>query len=343
MNSTKGKKMKFLITVLMYFLTAMSLVFFLTRLAAQETAEGLQNVVFLGDSITEAGAEGNGYVNLLRQALTDRNADQKIEVIGKGVSGHKVPDLLSRLKRDVLDLSPDLVVIYIGINDVWHSNSGQGTPKDEFEKGLTTIIKQITTGGAKVILCTPSVIGEKTDGSNSLDGKLEEYSAISRRVAVATGSTLVDLRKMFLHELKILNSGNAEKDVFTNDGVHLNDAGNEFVKDCMLHRVESVLFAKSLKHVVLVKFKPEIRQADINRLTDAFNDLKNQIDTIVSLESGTDVSPEGLNQGYSHAFVLTYANAADRDAYLNHPAHQKFVELIKPMVEGVTVVDFWAR
>jgi hypothetical protein len=111
----------------------------------------------------------------------------------------------------------------------------------------------------------------------------------------------------------------------------------------MLHSVESVLFAKSLKHVVLVKFKPEIRQAEINKLTDAFNDLKNQIDTIVKLESGTDVSPEGLNQGHTHAFVLTYASAADRDAYLIHPAHKTFVELIKPMVDGVTVIDFWAR
>jgi lysophospholipase L1-like esterase len=316
----------------------------LTRVVAQESpSEGVQKVIFLGDSITQAGDQGNGYVNLLRQSLQARNADQEIEVIGKGVSGHKVPDLMARLKRDVLDLSPNLVVIYIGINDVWHSNSGKGTPKDEFEQGLTSIIKQITTGGAKVILCTPSVIGEKTDGSNSLDAMLEEYSAISRKVAVATGSTLIDLRNMFLHDLKILNAGNAEKDIFTNDGVHLNEAGNEFVKDCMLHTVESVLFARSLKHVVLVKFKPEIRRADMNKITDAFNHLKSQIDTIVSLESGTDVSPEGLNQGHTHAFVLTYANAADRDAYLIHPAHQKFVELIKPMVDGVTVIDFWAR
>lgn len=335
--------MKILTTTILFCLVAMSLLP-LNIIAAQETpTQGSHRVIFFGDSITEGGAEGKGYVNQLRDALTVRNANQKIEIIGKGVSGHKVPDLLARLKRDVLDLSPSLVVIYIGINDVWQSSSGTETPPEEFEQGLTSIVKQITAGGAKVILCTPSVIGEKTDGSNSLDPLLEEYSAISRKVAVTTGSTLIDLRKMFLHDLKILNAGNAEKDIFTTDGVHLNDAGNEFVKDCMLHTIESVLMAKSLKHVVLVKFKPEIRQADVNKLTDAFNDLKSQIDTIVSLESGTDISPEGLSQGHTHAFVLTYATAVDRDAYLVHPAHQNFVELIKPMVDGVTVVDFWAR
>jgi lysophospholipase L1-like esterase len=315
-----------------------------TTLAAQERSKlGAQTIVFLGDSITESGAVGNGYVNQLRKSLETRNPDRKLEIVGKGVSGNRVPDLLARLNRDVLSLSPDLVVIYIGINDVWHSQSGAGTSETEFESGLTSIVQQISVTGAKVILCTPSVIGEKTDGTNPLDTMLDEYAAISRKVAVATGSTVIDLRKMFLRDLKILNSGNAEKGILTSDGVHLNDAGNEFVKDCMLHSVESVLFAKSLKHVVLVKFKPEICQAEINHVTEAFNDLKNQIDTIASLESGTDISPEGLSQGYTHAFVLTYANARDRDAYLVHPAHKKFVELALPKVDGVMVVDFWAR
>ncbi len=279
----------------------------------------------------------------MREALTARNPGQTIEVIGKGIGGNRVPDLLARLKTDVLDLSPSLVVIYIGINDVWHSTRGKGTPAAEFEQGLTSIVKQISATGARVILCTPSVIGEKTDGSNSLDAMLDEYSTIGRKVAVATGATLLDLRSKFQHDLKIANGNNAESGVFTTDGVHLNEAGNQFVKDCLLQCVESVLFAKSLKHVVLVKFKPETRQSDINRVTDAFNGLKQEIESVVSIESGTDISPEGLSQGYTHAFVLSYANAADRDAYLVHPAHEKFVGVLRPHVESVTVVDFWAR
>lgn len=302
-----------------------------------------QKIVFLGDSITQAGINTDGYVTLLESALKSRNPNHAFEVIGKGISGNRVPDLAGRLERDVLNVSPDLVVIYIGINDVWHSLQGRGTSKEDFEQGLTSIIRQITKQGSRVILCTPSVIGEKTDGTNPLDQMLDEYSAISRKVAVATGATLFDLRQRFLNELKIANINNAEAGILTNDGVHLTRAGNEFVKDCLLHSVESVLFARCLKHVVLVKFKPDVLQADINSVTDAFNRLKNEIDGVISLESGTDISPEGLSQGFTHAFVLTFANAAERDAYLIHPNHKEFVEMALPRVENVAVVDFWSR
>jgi lysophospholipase L1-like esterase len=311
--------------------------------AQDSPAHKALKVIFLGDSITEAGINPDGYVTLMRKALAARHPNQALEVIGKGISGNRVPDLMARLEKDVLDLTPDLVVIYIGINDVWHSLHGRGTSKEDFEQGLTSIINQISAKGGKVILCTPSVIGEKTDDTNQLDEMLAEYSTISRKVAFATGATLVDLRQKFLNELKIANTDNFEKGLLTSDGVHLNRAGNELVKDCLLHSVESVLLAKSLKHVVLVKFKPETLQAEINALTDAFNRLKEEIDVVFSLESGTDISPEGLSQGYTHAFVLTFANATDRNAYLVHPQHQAFVDLIKPHVDGVAVVDFWAR
>src|SRR6187402_3139979 len=79
-----------------------------------------ERIVFLGDSITQGGAGPNGYVTLIRKALTDKHPDLGVEVIGAGISGNKVPDLQKRLDRDVLAKKPTLVVIYIGINDVWH-------------------------------------------------------------------------------------------------------------------------------------------------------------------------------------------------------------------------------
>src|SRR3954464_12832475 len=116
-------------------------------------------VVFLGDSITQAGAGPGGYVTLVREALDKDHKDLEIEVIGAGISGNKVPDLEKRLERDVLAKKPTVVVIYIGINDVWHSQNGQGTSKDAFEKGLRSIIERITKAGARAVLCTASVIG----------------------------------------------------------------------------------------------------------------------------------------------------------------------------------------
>lgn len=195
-----------------------------------------ERIVFLGDSITQAGVGPRGYVTLIRKALADIHPDLRIEVIGAGISGNKVPDLQRRLQRDVLDRKPTLVVVYIGINDVWHgaANPAKGTSKEKYEEGLKDVIDRMTAAGARVILCTPSVIGEKADGSNGLDGRLDEYAAISRRVAKEKKLPLCDLRKAFLARLKKDNPDNKAKGVLTTDGVHLNDAGNRFVAAAVL-------------------------------------------------------------------------------------------------------------
>ena len=102
-------------------------------------------IVFLGDSITQAGARKGGFVTLVREALDKSHADLGIKVIGAGISGHKVPNLQGRLDRDVISKKPTIVVIYIGINDVWHSVRGRGTSKEKFEKGLHDLIKRCNT------------------------------------------------------------------------------------------------------------------------------------------------------------------------------------------------------
>jgi lysophospholipase L1-like esterase len=309
---------------------------------AQQSNDPLR-VVFLGDSITEAGAGPKGYVTLLQNEIQKRNADAKFEIIGAGVSGNKVPDLQARLEKDVLARKPHVVVIYIGINDVWHSQSGKGTPQDAFESGLYDVIGRIQKAGARVILCTPSVIGEKTDGSNPLDKMLETYAEISRNVAKKSAVTLIDLRKLFLNELKILNSDNKEKGILTGDGVHLTESGNTFVKDCMLPMVEGVAQGKKVDHVVMFKFKASTKVAEINRVSDAFAELAKNVPEVVEFRSGSDISPENLAQGFTHCYVLKFNNSAARDAYLVHPAHAEFVKLAIPFVETPLVVDFWEK
>jgi lysophospholipase L1-like esterase len=206
--------------------------------AADETT-GLKKgdrIVFLGDSITQAGAGPKGYVTLIRESLAAKQKDLGVEVFGAGISGNKVPDIQRRLEKDVLAKKPTIVVIYIGINDVWHGEKdpARGTSKEAFEAGLGDVIDRCKEAGARVILCTPSVIGEKADGSNSLDAKLDEYSDISRKVAKAKGVQLCDLRKAFLDHLKDKNGDNKDKGILTSDRVHLNEAGNRFVADVIL-------------------------------------------------------------------------------------------------------------
>ena len=296
-----------------------------------------ERIVFLGDSITQAGAAAGGYVTLVKEALAKKYADLEIEVIGAGISGNRVPDLEARLDRDVLDKKPTLVVIYIGINDVWHSQNGRGTSKPDFEQGLRRIVKRIQEAGARVIVCTPSVIGEKHDGSNPLDGMLEEYSQISRTVAAETHSRLLDLRQQFVAHLKANNKDNADKNVLTPDGVHLNAAGNRFVAERMLDALEG----KVLRHVVLFKFKADATPEQVQEVVTAFGALQSKIDTIEDFECGTDVGVENLAAGFTHCFVVTFRDAAGRDAYLPHPAHEEFKKLVGPRLDKVLVVDYW--
>jgi lysophospholipase L1-like esterase len=186
-------------------------------------------IAFFGDSITQGGARPGGYCRLIGEAIEKQRPELGVKIVYAGISGHKVPDLQRRLERDVLAKKPTIVFIYIGINDVWHSTRGRGTPKDKFDAGLRELIKKITATNARIVLCTPSTIGEKTDGSNALDPMLEEYSKISRKVASDTGVTLCDLRKAFIDHLKKHNPDNKSRGILTGDGVHLNAAGNQFV------------------------------------------------------------------------------------------------------------------
>jgi lysophospholipase L1-like esterase len=195
-----------------------------------------ERIVFLGDSITQAGAGKGGYVTLVRDTLEVKHKDLDVEVLGAGISGNKVPDLQRRVEKDVIAKKPTLVFIYIGINDVWHGEKdpAKGTSPEKFEEGLREVIKKITDAGARVVLCTPSVIGEKTDGVNPLDKKLDEYAEIGRKVAKELKLPVCDLRKAFLAHLKDNNSFNKEKGVLTTDRVHLNAAGNRFVAEQVL-------------------------------------------------------------------------------------------------------------
>ena len=193
-------------------------------------------IVFLGDSITQGGNGGKGYINVIRNHLADKKADLKVECIGAGISGNKVPDLQRRVDKDVIAKKPTIVFIYIGINDVWHgeNNPKNGTSPEAFETGLKEVIGKIEKAGARVILCTPTVIGEFPVGENKLDAKLDAYSDISRKIAKEGKLTLCDLRKAFVDHLAKNNDKKSEKGILTGDRVHLNDAGNRLVAETML-------------------------------------------------------------------------------------------------------------
>jgi hypothetical protein len=97
-----------------------------------------------------------------------------------------------------------------------------------------------------------------------------------------------------------------------------------------------------LRHVVLFKFKGNASAADIKTVEEAFMGLKKKIKAIKNIEWGLNNSPENLNQGFTHCFFISFANEKDREIYLPHPAHKAFGEVLKPYLEKVLVIDYWA-
>jgi len=196
--------------------------------------EKKKKVVFFGDSITEAGVNKGGYIDVLQNMIAAKVAADKFELNGAGISGNKIYDLYLRIEKDVLEKKPDVVVIWVGVNDVWHKSShNTGTDFDKFGKFYDAVVKKIQATGAKVIIVTPAAIGEKNDYSNAQDGDLNAYSSWMRNYAKTNGHGLVDLRTIF-HEYSLAhNPENKDRDILTNDGVHLNEKGNALVAEEM--------------------------------------------------------------------------------------------------------------
>ena len=102
-----------------------------------------------------------------------------------------------------------------------------------------------------------------------------------------------------------------------------------------------ILIGKRLVHLVLIKFKKDILPDDFQKITDEAYSLQ-QIEGVFDLNFRENVSPEGLEQGFSHSLTMKFPTAKDRDSiYLPHPVHQKFVKLFVPFTTDVLVYDYW--
>ena len=209
-----------------------------------------KKVIFLGDSITQNAVinseEFRGFISLLGE-----NLDQNTELIGKGIGGDKVSDLLTRYRDDVIKLNPDMVFIYIGINDVWHKyDYGTGTDIDLYENGLRQIIYDIKDNGIEVILCTPTVIGENKgdftlvnqfkdiETMEIMNNDLDDYSDVIRKLSREFDTKLLDLRKIFMQYISENNPENKSKGVLTTDGVHLNNFGSKLIANEMIKYID---------------------------------------------------------------------------------------------------------
>ncbi len=185
--------------------------------------EHKQTLVCLGDSITQ---NASGYVAVMAALIAAKYPDRAITVINAGIGGHKAPDMLARLDRDVLARTPDWVTINVGINDVWHgmSETGIGVPVADYTRDLEQMVTRLQeTGHTQVVLVTPTIIGEGPDepGNRLLEDYVLAMEAISRKHGTRLAPTHSDF-------LMTLRAGQAADPKFTmtTDGVHMNPIGD---------------------------------------------------------------------------------------------------------------------
>ncbi len=189
-----------------------------------------KKIIFFGDSITEAGALFGGYIQRIATYMQNEDIAVKYDLVGMGKAGNKVLDLLIRMDKDILERGADLVLIFIGINDVWQKyQNGAGTGEKQFIEAYRSILEKLRSAEIKFILCTPTVIGEKIFEQNEADADLDAFSNVIKQLGEEFEVPVVDLRSVFKNQLAMLNLNNESQGIMTYDGVHLNEQGNRLV------------------------------------------------------------------------------------------------------------------
>lgn len=206
-----------------------------------KNSSSVVKVIFLGDSITEAASSERGETGEYQGFITHikNKVGDTIQLLNKGISGNRIPDLLKRYKEDVVNEQPDLVFIYIGINDVWHKyDFNNGTDIQLYDQGYRQIVTDLKKIKSRVVLCTPTLIGENVVFNDSIkaamDAELDEYSEVVRNISKDLNVELLDLRTIFKNYVLNNNPNNLPKGILTYDGVHLNDQGNKLISDHMI-------------------------------------------------------------------------------------------------------------
>lgn len=196
-----------------------------------------RTILFQGDSITDAGRSredsailGYGYATLVKGELGFEFPDQYI-MINKGISGNRIVDLYARIKKDILNLKPDILSILIGVNDVWHDfyQDNNGVDSEKYFKIYSMLIEEIrdVLPDVKIMILEPFVLkGIKTETCwDTFRSEVELRAAKAREIAEKYNIPFVELQQKFDEATKL-----APSDYWLIDGVHPTTAGHELIK-----------------------------------------------------------------------------------------------------------------
>lgn len=191
-------------------------------------------ILFIGDSITDCNRNrlereddpdklGNGYVSYIHALLQATYPEKKYHIINKGINGHTIRDLRERWQEDVIDLKPDMLIIMIGINDVWgqfdHSEkSSHHVYPDEFKETYEDLIAR--SNAKKTVLLSPFHVQSNVD--DPMRQLMDQYGSLTKAVAVSTGATFIDIQT---HTFDLLMQGLDDVEI-AQDRIHPTSVGH---------------------------------------------------------------------------------------------------------------------
>ncbi len=197
------------------------------------------------DLLGRALAQGGfGDVTFFNHAINGGGAREIEEGIEhyNGQSDYFQPTLAALIASD----DAAVVVIYIGINDAWW----RGTTTNQFTRALSNMVASVHLRGARAVLVSPAVHGERPDGSNADDAKIDQFTGLMRGVAQTMGATFVDIRAVFIAWLRNFNyeirldgafTILGDDGLLTYDGVHPSDAGHALLADHIAQGIHTAL------------------------------------------------------------------------------------------------------
>nr|WP_092883209.1 SGNH/GDSL hydrolase family protein [Actinopolymorpha cephalotaxi] len=199
-------------------------------------------VLFIGDSVTDAGRErsdpnglGGGYPRLVAETYTRARPGDGVRFLNRGISGNRVRDLRARWQEDCLDLTPDVVSILIGINDTWRRyDSGDATSADDFARDYDHILARTTDAlPARLVLVEPFLL-PVTAGQHGWREDLDPKLEVVRRLAKEYAATLVPLDGLMAGA-----AADREATDLAADGVHPTDEGHALIARSWLEATTS--------------------------------------------------------------------------------------------------------
>ena len=219
--------------------------------------ENGNKLLFIGDSITDtsrsrpigqtvktkAGLEdtsrlGSGFVSIINNLLISSYPQLNLTLLNLGCNGHRITDLKCRWKRDVLDLKPDWLIIFIGINDVWRQFDRPKDPNqvsiNEFEKTYRNIIEESKAKSSQIVMLSPYYLEKNLDDPMRI--KMIQYAQIVEKLSIEYQCTFIKLQKAFDN---FLNSRTVES--ISADKIHISKVGHTIIAQAFLNAIESHL------------------------------------------------------------------------------------------------------